>query len=232
MPGPGQEARAHARVPVAVEVRYRTAGSFLVSYSLNLSRGGLFLETDNLPPIGAKLAVNFTIPGAAEAVTAQAEVMWVRKESTAEGLPRGVGLKFDGLERDIGALIDQLASDFAGVRLVTVASEPFAQQRIKRYLQAIISCQIEPRDPSQVGTELGNRPDLLLVDLDSCGEAGLEALRQAAAHTPVVLAMALVRDRKLAEQAASAGAVAVLANPPPFKRLRDVVLELLARPAS
>ena len=42
--------REHDRMPYAVQVEFRTASSFLVAYSVNLSRGGLFLETDRGHP--------------------------------------------------------------------------------------------------------------------------------------------------------------------------------------
>ena len=37
--------RRQPRLPISLEVAYRTAGAFLVSYSINLSKGGIFLET-------------------------------------------------------------------------------------------------------------------------------------------------------------------------------------------
>ena len=39
--------REHERMPYSVQVEFRTPNSFLVAYSVNLSRGGLFLETNN-----------------------------------------------------------------------------------------------------------------------------------------------------------------------------------------
>ena len=51
-------------MPYAVQVEFRTASSFLVAYSVNLSRGGLFLETDADVPTGAPMTLDFAVPNA------------------------------------------------------------------------------------------------------------------------------------------------------------------------
>ena len=44
--------REHDRIPFSMQVEFRTASSFLVAYSVNLSRGGMFIETDAEVPMG------------------------------------------------------------------------------------------------------------------------------------------------------------------------------------
>ena len=51
-------------MPYTVQVEFRTASSFLVAYSVNLSRGGLFLETEADVPTGAAMTLDFTVPNA------------------------------------------------------------------------------------------------------------------------------------------------------------------------
>ena len=46
--------RDQARMPYTVQVEFRTPSSFLVAYSVNLSRGGLFIETDADIPTGGR----------------------------------------------------------------------------------------------------------------------------------------------------------------------------------
>ena len=50
-------------MPYRVQVEFRTASSFLVAYSVNLSRGGLFLETEHDIPTGAPIALELRVPG-------------------------------------------------------------------------------------------------------------------------------------------------------------------------
>ena len=51
-------------MPYAVQVEFRTASSFLVAYSVNLSRGGLFIETEVDIPTGSMMTIDFAVPGA------------------------------------------------------------------------------------------------------------------------------------------------------------------------
>ena len=53
--GPGMTDRDPATAPFAMAVEFRSASSFLIAYSVNLSRGGLFLETGHELPVGAPL---------------------------------------------------------------------------------------------------------------------------------------------------------------------------------
>src|SRR5437868_853736 len=74
--------REHDRMPYSVEVDFRTASSFLVAYSVNLSRGGLFLETDADIPTGALLTVDLQIPNAG-VVPVNGVVAWRRGADSA-----------------------------------------------------------------------------------------------------------------------------------------------------
>ena len=55
--------RAFQRIPYVVKVEFRTPSSFLVAYSINLSRGGIFLETEHPAAIGDSIALEFAVPG-------------------------------------------------------------------------------------------------------------------------------------------------------------------------
>ena len=59
-------------MPYTVQVEFRTASSFLVTYSVNLSRGGLFLETDAPIPAGSGISLDLVVPG--HGTTLRAEV--------------------------------------------------------------------------------------------------------------------------------------------------------------
>ena len=57
MSNPGSsESRRTPRVPVALELEYRSAGAFLVAYTTNLSKGGIFVDTSTPLPIGTVVA--------------------------------------------------------------------------------------------------------------------------------------------------------------------------------
>jgi uncharacterized protein (TIGR02266 family) len=231
--GEHDNARRFPRATVVMEVRYRSTGSFLVSYSLNLSKGGLFLETDDLLPLGTKIPVRFTVPNASAPVETMAQVIWRREVPSADGMPRGLGLQFDELESNIGAQIDALVRDFGGVRMAAVAGDTPSLARLAQYLRSIINCEVSQHTARQV-SEAGfsEVPDLVLLDLDSAGDEGLRAITLGLHWKPNVPTVAVSRIETTRLSAAKAGAAAVLENPPPFKKLRRCILEVLARPAA
>jgi uncharacterized protein (TIGR02266 family) len=227
------ESRRFFRAPLSLEVHYRTKGSFLVSYSLNLSKGGLFLETRDLLPVGTELTVRFSIPGAKDPIETLAKVMWVRRHSSEEGLPPGLGLQFDNLEEHIGKIIDGLVQDFTGVTLMALADEPSALHRLTRYLQSILTCKVlQSSTASVVAAGFGASPaDLTLLDLDSAGDSGLMLIQMATTESdPTMPVVALTADPLLKALALKEGAAAVLENPPAYEQLRRCVLEVLGKP--
>lgn len=228
------DARQLYRAPVSLEVHYRTEGSFLVSYSLNLSKGGLFLETPSLLPVGSHLTVRFTIPGAAVPVETTAVVMWVRDRVSAEGLPLGLGLRFERLEEHLGALIDGLVQHFQGVRLMVLANDAASQDRIVRNLRTILSADLIRATAATILIEgFASRADLILVDLDSTGSDGLAVIERATTTlSPPLPVVALTRDPRLRDAAVQAGAQSVVENPPPYEVLRHCVLDVLGKPCA
>jgi len=226
------ESRRFDRAPLSLEVHYRTKGSFLVSYSLNLSKGGLFLETEDLHPVGTELTVRFSIPGAKHQIETQAKVMWVRRAASSDGLPTGLGLQFDHLEDHIGKIIDGMVNDFAGVKLMALADDSAALHRLTRYLQSILTCKVLQSSSSEVvAAGFTERIDLALLDLDSAGDSGLMLIQIAGQETdPSVPVIALTKDPVVKAVALRDGAAAVLENPPAYEQLRRYVLEVLGKP--
>lgn len=226
------ETRRFDRAPLSLEVHYRTQGSFLVSYSLNLSKGGLFLETQDLLPVGTELTVRFTIPGADQVVETLAKVMWVRRATSDDGLPPGLGLQFDRLEESIGKIIDRLVQDFTGVQLMALADDQAALHRLTRYLQSILTCKVVQAAASEILLAgFSTRIDLTLLDLDSSGDSGLMLIEMACKQTdPAIPVIALSREPTKKTLALREGAAAVLDNPPAYEQLRHSVLAVLGKP--
>jgi type IV pilus assembly protein PilZ len=226
-------ARKFTRAQVSLAVHYRTKGSFLVSYSLNLSKGGLFLETKDLLPVGSKLTIRFTVPGATIPIETDATVMWVRESPSEDGQPAGLGLRFDRLDENIGASIDRLIQDFTGVRIMALASEITASARIARYMESVLTCNVSQDTISHtLLSGFGSRIDLVIIDLDSTGKEGLKAISAAigAKDNPIPV-IALSRRSELRELAIASGAEKALDNPPPFEELRQITLDVVGKPS-
>lgn len=229
----GPDSRQFLRAPVSLAVHYRTKGSFLMSYSLNLSKGGIFLETPNTLPLGTTLQVRFTVPGANAPIELESQVVWVRETTSEEGFPPGLGLQFNQLESNIGVVIDGLIQDFTGVRLMALSSDESSMSRLKRMLEHILSCEVIQDTVSHaLVAGLGSRIDMIFVDLDSSAKEGIKVIRMAQEQASSPLpAVALTREPRMKAAALAAGASAVLENPPPYDELRQLTMDVLSKPS-
>ncbi|MGZ5748044.1 MAG: TIGR02266 family protein [Caldimonas sp.] len=227
--------RRQPRLPISLEVAYRTAGAFLVSYSINLSKGGIFLETSSPLPIGEHVSLKFDVPGVGP-LEVNGTVAWVRT-GTLDGLPDGMGVQFDQLDQQYGAVIDEMVRGFVGLTVLVIAASPDRLALIGRYVRSIITCEIiEATNASVAEVALDQGPDLVLVDLDLMPEMGLRCIRaakeRAAAQehpTPVIL---LAGDARVRQAGKTSGADEALATPPSYHELQAAVIRMLSRPAS
>jgi uncharacterized protein (TIGR02266 family) len=94
--------RSDRRYDRRVPIDFTHEGSSFSSYTRNISLGGVFIETDQTLPFGAKVSLKFKIPTQVEVIEVEGQVRWLEME---EGQLRGLGVRFEGLRaRDVWAL--------------------------------------------------------------------------------------------------------------------------------
>lgn len=219
------------RVPIFLEVEYRTAGSFLLAYSINLSTGGMFLETDQPLPVGSPLALRFTVPGS-DPIEVQGQVAWVRKRPDSAG-PAGMGIRFDeSLDARHGEAIDRLVAKFRGLRVLVVAATAAARSRLVRTLRSMLANAhvTEVADSGAAGEALAEEPDLVLVELDETEAEALVALRLAKIQKRPLPVIAFSGEDDTRRRARDLGADEAVGNPPSFTEFQAAVLRSLSRP--
>ena len=223
--------REHVRMPYSVQVEFRTPNSFLVAYSVNLSRGGLFIETDAEIPTGAPVTVDFSIPTAGQ-ISLNGTVSWRRGLENPDG-PPGLGVEFIDVAPQLGAVIEQLVSAFTGVQILVLSGDRQDRTSLARSIKSIISTAevMQAADANVASTLMSGEIDLAVVDIDFDVEGGLAALGAAKAQEPAVPAVALTSNPNLYEHARAAGADEIVANPPPFAELQVVLVRALSKPA-
>ncbi len=94
-----QEQRA-PRVEVNFSVEYSYGGEQIsASRGLNLSNGGVYIETPYLLPAATPLQLRFTLPCVARDIVTRARVAWVNSpdQPVKTALPPGMGVQFVGL---------------------------------------------------------------------------------------------------------------------------------------
>lgn len=224
--------RRARRIPVALEIEYRSAGAFLVAYSTNLSKGGLFIETGDPLPVGTTLDLRLRAPDAT-AMDLEGVVAWVRKEATDDGLQTGMGIQLQTPETRYGAVVDRIVTRFTGIQILVGAGEPAPRAILHRYLRSILACEIVETDGSAPGDAPSGRIDLAVIDVDSLGARSDEVVRRAldtpGGAVPVIALAQKEHDRK---RVGALGASAVITSPPVFGDLQAAVIRTLARPSA
>src|SRR5690606_28778566 len=129
--------RIHQRVPFCLRVQFRNASSFLIAYSVNLSRGGVFLESDEVMPVGSEIALQVEVPEAGP-VTLTGRVTWRREKPDIDG-PVGFGVEFEDMVDVLGSLIDQMVSQFSGITVLLVCPGGRGRVTLTRQLKSIIA---------------------------------------------------------------------------------------------
>jgi len=214
---------------MALEIRYRSAGAFLMSYSVNLSRGGLFIETQTPLAPGSELDLKLNTPEE-ETLHLRGQVAWVRTVAESEpGAPPGMGISVQTPEDRYGDLIDRIASHFHGIRVLLAVGKDHARNRamLHRHLSAVVSCTIQDLE-SPPETLDASQFDLAVIDLDwKPGHDSFERLNQSDNKSPLVALSRLPKNRN---RALARGAHAALESPPSFPDLRAAIISALATP--
>ncbi len=223
--------RDHERAPARLEVEFRSPSALLVAYTVNLSRGGMFLQCDTeLPPEGAILELSIKLP-THNVVSLTGVVAWHREE--AEGTePRGVGVQFDAIDSELGSIVDSLVLDYKGIKILVQCADDRDRKALLRRLKSIISTSeiVFAKNDDEAKDALGSDIDLLIVDADEDERGAIDTASYASAtfSTPTI---ALAQRPELKERLLAEGAADVLGNPPNGAALRKSVLLLLSTPS-
>jgi len=91
------QSRTFPRFAVKLSVRFRTAREFVAEHATNLSRGGIFVRTDDPPQLDSLVEVEVQLPGETRPVVTSGVV--VHRQAAAPGKIAGAGVQFvDGSE--------------------------------------------------------------------------------------------------------------------------------------
>ena len=222
--------REHDRVRLALQVAYRSTGSFLVSYSVDLSQGGLFLETKSPREVGTELDLWVAIPGAEEDVRLKGTVVWTRRDAMP-GLPAGMGIQFHGVEESCGSLIDLLVRHFSGLRVLVASPSERVRAQLVRQLRTALAATLVERELRVPLMDSDEEPfDLVALDLGEGDEIGLAAVADLAGRASAVAVVAMSSHPRARQLALDRGAHEVIGSPPSLSELRGAAIRALGRP--
>lgn len=105
------ERRKYPRIEAKVKVAFKTKEEFILEYSKNISRGGMFLKTDHLLDPNADIELSLSFPEAKEEFTVRGRVVRLMSLSHPFDVGKqiyGVGIRFVGLDPEFEARIEKL----------------------------------------------------------------------------------------------------------------------------
>lgn len=95
--------RKSPRYTARLRVQYGLdSQTLLADYSVNLSTGGLFIETVSPLPVGTPLVIEFILPANGAVIECQGKVAWVNHPEMLKNpsFPSGMGLQFLAMPMD------------------------------------------------------------------------------------------------------------------------------------
>lgn len=214
-----------------MQVRFRNASSFLVAYTVNLSRGGVFLETEENIEVGTEISLQLEVPGSGPVAIA-GRVTWRRDVPDEDG-PAGIGIEFDDMVDPLGEVIDRLIADFTGLTVLLVCPEGRERVALTRHLRSMIStAEVVAAPPESASSLVSDDIDLVVLDLDCDRQTGLTILHAAGSLANPVPCVVLSDDETARAQAKHVGRSDVIGNPASFADLHQSVMRSLGRPTA
>lgn len=98
--------RRFPRQEVVIRVNYSTVDDFFSEFATNINEGGIFIETEQLHPVGTLVTLQFQLPECTTPLTVEGRVVWAR-EADAASFSRmtrksvggvGMGVEFETLD--------------------------------------------------------------------------------------------------------------------------------------
>lgn len=106
--------RVHPRVPVDIEVDYKSADTFLFAYITDISAMGIFIRTNIPEPPGTRLNLRFATTDGKQ-LNLEGRVMWTNpyRPGSFDNINPGMGVQFVNLTPEQREQIVNLVRTFA-----------------------------------------------------------------------------------------------------------------------
>ncbi len=108
--GPAVERRREPRAPVHLRIDYQTVDAFFSEFASNINQGGLYIKSTRPLSPGTRLNIQFLLPNNSRPIQVAGEVVWVN-EKTTKGISPGMGIRFEELDGEAKAHLNQLVRE-------------------------------------------------------------------------------------------------------------------------
>lgn len=113
-----QNKRAHPRVDAKIDVQIRTGAEFAACYSQNISKGGIYLETEVLPDPNAIVELVLDLPpelmkASPKSITLKGRIVRLMTVTSEKRTIHKVAIQFLEIQPDIQLQLDRLYEQLA-----------------------------------------------------------------------------------------------------------------------
>src|SRR5262249_35583312 len=101
------------RAPVTLKIKFKSANldQFIERYSVDVSRGGIFIRTKDPLAVGTQLKFEFQLQDAQPLISGEGTVVWIREhDPNRSGVAPGMGVRFDKLASQSQQVLDKILS--------------------------------------------------------------------------------------------------------------------------
>ena len=122
------------RLQHEIMVAYRTVGGFITDWAVNISRGGLFVNTRSPLEVGAQVRLLLSLPDGNAPFDLEGRVTW--SQPPESGQAPGMGIEFLDVDAKkqarIESFVEKLRADFASSRVAFQSPSSWKPPRSKR----------------------------------------------------------------------------------------------------
>src|SRR5947209_6151409 len=106
--------RRDMRTPITLKIKFKSSNldQFIERYSVDVSRGGIFIRTKEPLAVGTQLKFEFQLQDTSSLISGDGTVVWIREhDPTRSGVAPGMGVKFDKLATASQQVLDRILNE-------------------------------------------------------------------------------------------------------------------------
>ncbi|MEA2695841.1 MAG: hypothetical protein QOI66_112, partial [Myxococcales bacterium] len=102
------------RAPINLRIKFRSESldQFIDRYSIDVSRGGIFIRTREPLAVGTQLKFDFQLQDASPLMAGEGTVVWIREyDANRTGITPGMGVRFDKLTATSQPILEKILTE-------------------------------------------------------------------------------------------------------------------------
>ena len=206
--------RSTQRVRATFQVRYKTLDSLESAYAENISKGGIYIRTENLLPENTVVRIKLVMPHDGPEIESIGQVARAHRQSGSDEIPSGMAIVFRDMSAEHRAFIESYISDlstqkirlqkenaFVPLSILVVDDDRTVRERASKALASKgHTVETAPDGLAGLAMCLKNPPDLVLSDVQMPKMDGWNLLKTIRARSSLndtlVVFQTSLRDEK------------------------------------